>query len=160
MQSKKFLVKNFTQFHEHIFLKVSYSVCTTAWKVSWSFFWSIFSCIRSEYRDLLRKSLYSVRIQENTVQKNLRIWILFTQCTRKDMNLIRFIKKCFRFYVLIILLICYFGDAHHLNRGANSGGIGWGLSCSFLEFEKSALIFGGKCPNCVHELNFSFKMLF
>ena len=33
------------------------------------YFWSVFSCIRTEYRDLLRKSPYSVRIQENTGQK-------------------------------------------------------------------------------------------
>ena len=43
------------------------------------FFWSVFSCIWTEYRDLLRKSPYSIRIQENTDQKKLRIWILFTQ---------------------------------------------------------------------------------
>ena len=36
-----------------------------------SFFWSVFSCIRTEYGDLLRKSPYSVRIQENTDQKTL-----------------------------------------------------------------------------------------
>ena len=35
----------------------------------WSYFWSVFSCIRTEYGDLLRKSPYSVRIQENTDQK-------------------------------------------------------------------------------------------
>ena len=46
-----------------------------------SFFWSVFSCIRTEYGDLLRKSPYSVRIQENTDQKKLRIWTLFTQCS-------------------------------------------------------------------------------
>ena len=34
-----------------------------------SYFWSVFSCIRIEYGDLLRKSLYSVRIQENMGQK-------------------------------------------------------------------------------------------
>ena len=34
-----------------------------------SYFWSVFSCIRTEYGDLLRKSPYSVRIQENTDQK-------------------------------------------------------------------------------------------
>ena len=45
-----------------------------------SFFRSFFSCIRTEYGDLLCKSPYSVRIQENTVQKKLRIWTLFTQC--------------------------------------------------------------------------------
>ena len=45
-----------------------------------SFFWSVFSCIRTEFGDLLRKSPYSVRIQENTDQKKLRIWKFFTQC--------------------------------------------------------------------------------
>ena len=45
-----------------------------------SFFWSLFSCTRIEYGDLLRKSPYSVRIQENTDQKKLRIGTLFTQC--------------------------------------------------------------------------------
>ena len=30
---------------------------------------SVFSCIRTEYRNLLRKSPYSVQIQENTDQK-------------------------------------------------------------------------------------------
>ena len=45
-----------------------------------SFFWSVFSCFRTEYGDLLPKSPYSVRIQENTDQKKLRIWTLFKQC--------------------------------------------------------------------------------
>ena len=43
------------------------------------FFWSVFPCIRTEYGDLRSKSPYSVRIQENTDQKKLRIWTLFTQ---------------------------------------------------------------------------------
>ena len=34
-----------------------------------SFFWFKFSCIRTEYGDLLRKSPYLVRMQENTDQK-------------------------------------------------------------------------------------------
>ena len=45
----------------------------------WSFFWSVFSCIRTRYGDLLGKSPYSVRVQESTDQKKLRIWTLFTQ---------------------------------------------------------------------------------
>ena len=39
----------------------------------WNFFWSIFSCIWTEYGDLLRKSLYSVRTRETTDHKKLRI---------------------------------------------------------------------------------------
>ena len=41
-----------------------------------SFFWSVFPCIRTKYRDLQSKYAYSVRIQENTDQKKLRIWTL------------------------------------------------------------------------------------
>ena len=41
-----------------------------------SFFWSVFSCLRTEYRDLRSKSPYSVRIQENTDQRKLRILTL------------------------------------------------------------------------------------
>ena len=44
-----------------------------------SFFLSIFFCIWAEHGDLLRKSPYSVRIQENTDQKNLRIRTLLEQ---------------------------------------------------------------------------------
>ena len=44
------------------------------------FFWPIFSHIWTEYGDLLHKSLYSVRMRENTDKKKLCIWKLFTQC--------------------------------------------------------------------------------
>ena len=44
-----------------------------------SFFWSVFSHIRTEYGEILRISPYLVRMQENVVQKKLRIWTLFTQ---------------------------------------------------------------------------------
>ena len=44
-----------------------------------SFFWSVLFHIRTEYGDLLRKSPYLVRIRENTDQKKLRIWTLFTE---------------------------------------------------------------------------------
>ena len=45
-----------------------------------SFFRSVFTRFRAEYGDLLRKSLYSVRMRENMDQKKLHIWTLFTQC--------------------------------------------------------------------------------
>ena len=35
----------------------------------WSFLWSVPSCICTEYKDLVCKSLYSVQTQENTDQK-------------------------------------------------------------------------------------------
>ena len=44
-----------------------------------SLFWSVFPCIRTEYEDLLSKSRYSVQMRENTDQKKLRVWTLFTQ---------------------------------------------------------------------------------
>ena len=44
-----------------------------------SLFWSIFSGIRTGYGYLLRKSLYSVQIRENTEQKKLRIGTFFIQ---------------------------------------------------------------------------------
>ena len=47
-----------------------------------SFFWSIFSRILTEYGEIFRISLYSVRMRENTDQKKLRIWTLSTQCSQ------------------------------------------------------------------------------
>ena len=44
-----------------------------------SIFWSVFSSIRTECGDLRSKSLYSVPMRENTDQKKLCIWTLFTQ---------------------------------------------------------------------------------
>ena len=44
-----------------------------------SFFWSVFSSNWTDHGDLLRKSPYSVQTQENTDQKKIRIWTLFTQ---------------------------------------------------------------------------------
>ena len=42
-------------------------------------FCSVFSRIRTKYGEILRISPYSVRIRENTEQKNLRIWTIFRQ---------------------------------------------------------------------------------
>ena len=44
-----------------------------------SFLWSAFSCTRAEYGDYQSKSPYSVWVRENTDQKKIRIWTLFTQ---------------------------------------------------------------------------------
>ena len=44
-----------------------------------SFFWSVFSRIWTQYGEILRISLYSVRMRENMDQKKLRVWTLFTQ---------------------------------------------------------------------------------
>ena len=69
----------------------------------WTFFWSVFSCIWSEYADLQSKSLYSVRIKENTGQKNLRIWTLFTQCL--NVSKITFVANVVNCFVAIELLM-------------------------------------------------------
>ena len=42
--------------------------------------WSLLLCIRTEYKHLLYRSLYSNRERENKNQKKLCVWILFTQC--------------------------------------------------------------------------------
>ena len=57
-----------------------YFLCVKSVQIR-SFFWSVFSCIRTGYGGLRSKSPYPVRIQENTDQKKLRIWTLFTQCS-------------------------------------------------------------------------------
>ena len=44
-----------------------------------SYFWSVFSRIWTKYREILRTSPYSVRMRENTDQKKLCVWTLFTQ---------------------------------------------------------------------------------
>ena len=41
------------------------------------FFWPVFSCIWTEYGDLLHKSHYSVKLQENTNKTKIPIWRLF-----------------------------------------------------------------------------------
>ena len=50
------------------FLFCCYLHCVKSVQIQ-SYFWSVFSCIRTKYGELLRKSSYSVRIQENTEQK-------------------------------------------------------------------------------------------
>ena len=44
-----------------------------------SFFWSVFSHIRTKYGEILRNTPYSVRMRENTDQKNLCVCTLFTK---------------------------------------------------------------------------------
>ena len=50
-----------------------YTEALAAWKVKSvkirSYFWSVFFHIRTEYREILRISPYSVRMRENTDQK-------------------------------------------------------------------------------------------
>ena len=53
-----------------------------------SFFWSVFSRIRTVYGEIRSVSPYSVQMRENTDQKKLCIWTLFTQWSvyMKDFN--------------------------------------------------------------------------
>ena len=71
---------NFAQFLRIPFLyNTCFCIIWTVLLMTWSnnlcvvqirsYFWSVFSCIRTECRDLLRKSSCSARIQENTDQK-------------------------------------------------------------------------------------------
>ena len=43
-----------------------------------SFFWSVICRIRTEYREIRSISPYSFRMRENTDQKKLRTWAIFT----------------------------------------------------------------------------------
>ena len=47
------------------------------------FFWSVFSHICTKFGEILRISPYSVRMRENTDQKKLRVWTVFTQWVLK-----------------------------------------------------------------------------
>ena len=53
-----------------------------------SFFWSVFSHIWTEYAEVRSISPYSVRMRENTDQKKLRIWTLFTQWMRNKASVV------------------------------------------------------------------------
>ena len=66
---KAFSFSNFPIFYE--FYETSALQLTTKSYWKRSFFWSLFSHIRTEYGEIFR---------ENTDQKKLRIWTLFTQC--------------------------------------------------------------------------------
>ena len=59
-------------------LRTSRTYCVKSIQIK-SFFWPAFSSICSKYGDLLSNCPYSVQIQENTDQKKLHIWTLFTQ---------------------------------------------------------------------------------
>ena len=59
-----------------------------------SFFWSVFSRIRTKYGEILRICPYSVRIRENTDQKKLRIWTLFTHCMLMKKSALKSIHGC------------------------------------------------------------------
>ena len=56
------------------------------------FFWSVFSYIQTEYADLLYKSMYLVRIQENTNQKRIRVWISRSETNRMVEEILLYIS--------------------------------------------------------------------
>ena len=64
--------QNSISYHVEKGLTLEQSFCVKSIKVG-SFFWSVFSCIWTEFKGLRSKYLYSVRIQENMDQKNLRV---------------------------------------------------------------------------------------
>ena len=76
-----------------------------------SFFWSVFSCTWTKYRYLLRKSPYSVWIQEITDQTILRIWTLFTQWDPflKNQNWAYLWINIRKFYIFC-LIVCQVED--------------------------------------------------
>ena len=77
------IVLLFIQYHINVLTLKSFTLldrnhCVKSVQIRITF-WSVFSLIRTEYREILRISPYSVRMRENTDQKILRIWTLFTE---------------------------------------------------------------------------------
>ena len=60
-------------------------------------FWYVFSRIRLEYREILRISPYSVRMQGNTDQINSKYGHLLrnTDCSEQDGIIIDFVRSIF-----------------------------------------------------------------
>ena len=84
------IVLLFIQYHINVLTLKSFTLldrnhCVKSVQIRITF-WSVFSLIRTEYREILRISPYSVRMRENTDQKILRIWTLFTECGRLQIN--------------------------------------------------------------------------
>ena len=82
MHKRSSTVESFLKFCSTYFSENSWQLllhCVKSVQIR-SFFWAVFSYIRTKYGDLPCKSPYSFRIQENTHQKKLRIWTIFTQC--------------------------------------------------------------------------------
>ena len=82
--SKKCCWTTFTEKITHMYLfheeseALDKTYCVKSIQIR-SFSWPVFSHIRTESREISRISPDSVRLRENTDQKKLRIWTLFTQ---------------------------------------------------------------------------------
>ena len=75
--------------------------CTTAWKVSvFGVIWFTFSRIRTEYREILRISLYSVRMRKNTDQNNSKYGHLL-RSVRFHSYLVRIMTCFFKWFFLL-----------------------------------------------------------
>ena len=75
----KFLLKRLLPLNFKIFSRaLNKTQCVKSVQIR-SFLWSVFSRIRTIYGEILRISLYSVRMRENTDQEKLCIWTLFKQ---------------------------------------------------------------------------------
>ena len=102
MAKHTFVVKAIFKFKWIIILRCRCSEhndinCVKSFQIP-SFFCSVFSCIWNECGYLLRKSPYSVQIQENTGQKNL----VFGHFSHSDINKnpLQFLNKNLRFYLV------------------------------------------------------------
>ena len=83
----------------NIFFTFSYRLwqhpdCVKSFQIR-SFFWSLFSHIRTEYGEILRISLYSVWMWENTDQNNSKYGhVLFSDSHIYALNEIVWMKSC------------------------------------------------------------------
>ena len=79
------ILSNISKSEDHQTIKFVQLHCVKIVQIS-SFFWSVFSRIRTGYGQIRSISPYSVRMRENTDQKKLLIWTLFTQLIEINMK--------------------------------------------------------------------------
>ena len=125
--SKTFVNSGF----EYFSVSKSFQHCVKSVQIR-SYFWFVFSCIRIEYGDLLRKSPYSIRMQENTDQKQLLIWTLFTEC------------KCISIFAVYLVILKNFAYLREYKKSVQAN-FKLKLSCKKQNKIRSKVIFWEKC---------------
>ena len=96
MLKKSIFIRNlhYTIFHMETNVLQDFRICITPHKKCpyLEFFWSVFSQIRTEYGEIRSISPFSVRMRENTDQKNSEYGHFLRSI---NVFLIKFLGKCF-----------------------------------------------------------------
>ena len=107
--------------------------------------------IWTECGDLPRKCPYSIRIRENTEQKKLRIWIIFTRWSFQD--IICGVSQ--RFILDPLLLILYINDLKNVSNALNV--IGFADCTNLFISDKSINTLFSKANLELQKVNEQFK---